>query len=48
MGLKLAASSSLEFIGAKVTTDHKGGFKTVKGGATLGEKWRDRLRQSTD
>ena len=36
-GLQLSAESSLEFIGAKVTTDHKGGFKTVKGGATLGE-----------
>ena len=28
--------STLEFIGAKSTTDHKGGFK-VKGGATLGD-----------
>ena len=36
-GLKLADGSSVEFIGAKVTTDHKGGFKTVKGGATLGK-----------
>lgn len=36
-GLKLVEGSSLEFIGAKVTTDHKGGFKTVKGGATLGD-----------
>ena len=33
----LAEGSTLEFIGAKVTADHKGGFKTVKGGATLGE-----------
>ena len=36
-GMRLAEGSTLEFIGAKVTTDHKGGFKTVKGGATLGD-----------
>ena len=36
-GLKLTEGSSVEFIGAKVTTDHKGGFKTVKGGGTLGD-----------
>ena len=36
-GMRLTEGSTVEFIGAKVTTDHKGGFKTVKGGATLGE-----------
>ena len=36
-GVPLAEGSTLEFIGAKVTADHRGGFKTVKGGATLGE-----------
>ena len=36
-GMRLSEGSTLEFIGAKVTSDHKGGFKTVKGGATLGE-----------
>ena len=36
-GLAVADGTTLEFIGAKVTGDHKGGFKTVKGGATLGD-----------
>ena len=36
-GMRLAEGSTLEFIGAKVTTDHKGGFKTVTGGASLGD-----------
>ena len=36
-GIRLTEGSTLEFIGAKVTADHKGGFKTIKGGATLRE-----------
>ena len=36
-GMRLSEGSTLEFIGAKVTVDHKGGFKTVKGVAALGD-----------
>lgn len=35
--LPLSDSSKVEFIGAKVTGDHRGGFKTVKGGASVGD-----------
>ncbi len=35
--LPLSESSKVEFIGAKVTGDHRGGFKTVKGGASVGD-----------
>ena len=35
--LSLDASSKVEWVGAKVTGDHKGGFKTVKGSATVDE-----------
>ena len=34
-GLPLSDSSKVEFIGAKVTGDHRGGFKTLKGQAML-------------
>ncbi len=36
-GLPLADGSKVEFIGAKVTGDHKGGFEKVKGSLSLGE-----------
>jgi len=35
--LTLSAGSKVEFIGAKVTGDHRGGFEKVTGSATLGE-----------
>lgn len=33
-----AADSAVEWVGAKVTGDHKGGFKTISGTAQLNEK----------
>lgn len=36
--LPMIDGSKVEFIGAKVTADHKGGFKSIKGSAVLGEK----------
>lgn len=35
--IALAPESKVEFIGAKVTTDHRGGFKTVTGYATVAD-----------
>jgi len=35
--LKLLPSSTIEFVGAKVTTDHTGGFKTLSGHATIAD-----------
>ncbi len=34
-GLMMKAGSSLEFVGAKVTSDHTGGFKKLKGSAIV-------------
>ena len=36
-GLALDPSSKVEWVGAKITGDHTGGFKTVKGSASVNE-----------